>query len=316
MGALAKVCAKCAADVAGKPRVKGAKGRYVCRPCFDAHAAARGAHAGKASAAPSGRGDDEPVRIAGIHDDGVDGGGGGGVRGEGGRAAALDDNAMIFDLAPVGGGVEGQGGPCPGCGYYLKGGLKGGVVLCVNCGFNTQTGQSLSTSVGVDKVKATTRETERERHLKQTSRDAHRSAYIRAIGTIVFGVVATLIILGTMTEDFARSAAFVGLTMGICIPAAFVAFLLFALAGQAGGVGFLLILLEIAGVCCGYMPLLVLELMFPMPRMVRYGLRALVLGGLSYWLLDMDEPANFVFAFVVFVLMIGSAVASAVILGG
>ncbi len=300
----AKVCVKCASDVSAKPRVKDDKGRYLCRPCFDAVAPQRrGAPARSTPQPPPAAGPDDPIRIDGIHDNP--------------DAASInpapdpDDNALIFDIAPVGGGPGTQGGPCPSCGHFLAAGVK----ICVNCGFNSLTGQNLGTSVGVEKVK-TTRQDLRDDHLKRTSRDVERRAYINAISVITFGVVGTLVALGTLTDDFAGYAALFGLTLAICIPASFLAFYIFGLLGYAGGVGFWLILLEVAAVCCGFMPLFVLELLFPMPRYMRYGLRALVLGGLSYWLLDMEEPANYVFAFVVFVLMIGSTIASAVIIGG
>ena len=292
----AKVCIRCATDVAAKPRVKDDRGRYLCRPCFDAVAGER--------ADPRRRAHDpghEPVRIAGLHAD---------TPPAPAPAQPPDDNALIFDLAPSPGSVAQGGGPCPTCGQYLPRDVK----LCVNCGYNTATGATLGTRVAVEKVKAT-RESGRDSHLEQVSREVHRRAYINAISTLVIGLVGMLIAIGSLTDNFGAYAQFYGLTLAICIPASFLAFLLFALFGAAGGAGFLLILLEIAAICAAFMPIFVITTLFPLPRTARWAARALILGGLSAWLLDMDEPNNYIFAGVVFALMIGSMYGAAALMG-
>lgn len=297
-----KVCVRCGVDVAGRARVKDASGRYLCRACFEAAEARRAARL-----EATGSIQNEPVRIAGIH--GPDGNAGGGLSSL--SAAGAEDNALIFELEPTPGAVGPQGGPCPTCGHFLASGVR----VCVGCGYDRATGQNLGTSIGVEKVRSTRAE-RRDSHLEAVSREAGRRAYVTAGSVLLFGVVGTLVAIGALTDDFAGNALFLSLTLGICIPASFLAFLVFALCGHAGGVGFFLILLEIAAICTAFAPIFVLELLFPMPRYARWALRAAVLGGLSAMLLDMEEPTNYLFAFVVFLLMLGSAVAAAMILGG
>lgn len=293
-----KSCTRCAADVDGKPRVKDAKGRYLCRPCFDVLSAAKASRSDQSTAG------DDRVRIAGIHP---------GARAEAAAAQgpdlSTDDNALIFDLAPSPGSVAKAGGPCPTCGRYLPRDVK----LCVNCGYNTATGANLGTSVGIDKVK-TSKEDERDAHLAAESREQHRKAYRQAIGVLVAGIIGMFITIAAMTDDPTAYAQFYMLTLVLSIVGSFLAFVLFSLAGYAGGAGFILILLEVSAICAAFMPLFVITTLFPLPRTARWGVRALVLGGLSAWLLDMDEPYNYVYAGVVFFIMVGSMYGAAAIM--
>lgn len=106
----AKVCILCRQDCSNRPRVKDARGRYMCRACADARAAT-------ASVAPAPR----PSEA---------------------RDEPADD---AYDLMPD--SLLGDGpSPCPTCGQPIP----AGSVLCLNCGFDVRKGAKLLTGTGVD----------------------------------------------------------------------------------------------------------------------------------------------------------------------
>jgi hypothetical protein len=120
-----KICVICGEDCSNKPRTKDSKGRYYCKPCHDqALREKRGiAKTAKAAAVfkpppPPKKRDDDPLSL-------------------------LDE--LIPDVAPVAaaGGVR----ACANCG----GAMTPGAVICLNCGFNTQTGHKLDVSVSKPK---------------------------------------------------------------------------------------------------------------------------------------------------------------------
>ncbi|MEZ6233945.1 MAG: hypothetical protein R3B68_07125 [Phycisphaerales bacterium] len=285
--AASKVCVRCKVDVVGKPRVKDAKGRYLCRPCFD-------------KAAPEGAKTTRPEPAA---------------VGAGGAADPGDDvfdNAAIFDLAPTASAP--QGGPCPGCGNFLRAGMQ----VCVNCGYNAATGEVLATAVGVEKVKARpafkSKDDIRKEHLAESSRDAHRQAWINAGIVLAIGVVSSIGVIMGLSETPEADLKFYGVMLAIAVPASFLAFCAFALLGMAGGVGFFLMFFEIAALCSIVAPVYILTALIPL-RIAKWIARGMILGGLSTWLLDLEEPYNYAFSFVLVVILIASAFGAAALLG-
>jgi predicted amidophosphoribosyltransferase len=111
-----KVCSVCGIDVASRPRVKDAAGRYLCQECFRKVQAARGAQ--KAPSASPGQA-------------------------SGGTPAPDEgDNSLVLQL---GSGSLAEKGtrPCPECGRALP--LD--AVLCTNCGLNLETGKRIPIKV-------------------------------------------------------------------------------------------------------------------------------------------------------------------------
>jgi len=121
-----KVCTICGEDCSSKPRVKDRRGHYYCKPCHDAALNKRNENAQQ---------DDREAQQAMSAPPQV------------GAASALDDPAEPSELEALL-GAEASAPPaassvCPGCGQPLA----QGAVLCVNCGYNFQSGQQLSAKV-------------------------------------------------------------------------------------------------------------------------------------------------------------------------
>lgn len=110
-----KVCVVCGVDVAAKPRVKDAQGRYVCKGKCEAKLASAAATAAAKSSRKS-----SPVAIA--------------------PAAPGADDIMgnLLSTSPV---LNGK--PCAACGSAMK----TGAVVCTNCGTNVETGKKLKTAI-------------------------------------------------------------------------------------------------------------------------------------------------------------------------
>lgn len=112
MNQIEKACVFCGQSCVGHARIKDAKGHYAHKACADKHAK-------KQSAEPE----------SGVMDDGLGAGLGGG----------MDD--LLVDLEPVKtDGVAAASG-CAGCGRRME----PGAVVCMNCGFDTQSGKGLKT---------------------------------------------------------------------------------------------------------------------------------------------------------------------------
>lgn len=121
--AASKVCTKCGIDVAGKPRVKDPRGRYLCQPCFDAVSAVK-TEARTPAAAPS----PKPATAASVPaDEGIFG------------MVDLDALKPVAD-APKPRELK----VCAACGKARD---KDSVV-CVNCGFDERAGFQRGTGVG------------------------------------------------------------------------------------------------------------------------------------------------------------------------
>ncbi|CAG0970577.1 hypothetical protein PHYC_01223 [Phycisphaerales bacterium] len=112
-----KTCTVCGLDVAGKPRVKDAQGRYMCQDCFNKARAARGAQNAPKIAAQAAKPLSPPPDES--------------------------DNSFLLDIGKKGSVSERGVAPCPECGRALE----EGTVVCVGCGYNSKTGKRLQVKV-------------------------------------------------------------------------------------------------------------------------------------------------------------------------
>lgn len=117
----AKLCGTCGLDCSGKPRVKDPKGNYMCMECVDRAKAARDVQTGKTKPAPTAPADLGTVNLADHSDNSF--------------LLAMDDKAA--DKA------DKSKKPCPSC---LKR-IPIEAVVCINCGFNSKTGEQMHVRV-------------------------------------------------------------------------------------------------------------------------------------------------------------------------
>lgn len=134
-----KMCVVCGRDVADKPRVKDAAGRYMCKPCAEKQTAAKPATTVRpASGPPSGTG--------------------GGAKTAAKPVTKSADNGAI-PLAPepgydpvmaslVASSQQVTSVSCPNC----KSWVKEGQLLCTSCGFNLEEGKQIRTRVQKEKA--------------------------------------------------------------------------------------------------------------------------------------------------------------------
>jgi predicted nucleic acid-binding Zn ribbon protein len=140
-----KVCVVCGMNVADKPRVKDAAGRYMCKPCAEKQTAARpstgavGKPGGGASPRPSPKPASGPIPLAG------EGGGSGGAAGGGGGGGGGFDPVMA---ALVASSEQANSANCPNC----KGWVKPGQRICTSCGFNLEEGKQVRTRIQREKA--------------------------------------------------------------------------------------------------------------------------------------------------------------------
>jgi hypothetical protein len=126
-GGAGKTCVVCGEDVSRKPRTKDSHGRYYCQPCYDNAIAEK--HAKRASAPLPKVRPGPAANIPRVP-----------------RAPSLprlddpvDDGPNIFDQLITAPPVQG-GRLCPGCNQPLP----NDAVICMQCGYNLQTGQRLA----------------------------------------------------------------------------------------------------------------------------------------------------------------------------
>jgi len=115
-GSAPKTCTVCGTNVSGKPRVKDAQGRYMCKACFDKARATKGAQEHAAKPKPEAAA--KPVPLAD------------------------EDNSFLLGIGSSSIASEGTA-PCPECGRALT----KNTIVCVGCGFNTQTGKRMQVKV-------------------------------------------------------------------------------------------------------------------------------------------------------------------------
>jgi len=106
-----KPCVKCGVDCAGRPRVKDAKGHYLCRECYERLRAGRSP---------------EPDGIYGVD--------------------PTPDNIYAVEHA-VPSGPNPNGTPCPDCGHHIA----AGSVVCVSCGYSVELGHKLQIETSKEK---------------------------------------------------------------------------------------------------------------------------------------------------------------------
>jgi len=117
-----KRCRKCGSNLLHRPRVKDHRGRYYCKPCYDAALAA------KRKKAAADRATNAPAEAPSVEAPNFD-------------ALALDEDVSRFvesieadssaELAPP--------ATCPSCGR----GLAIDAVICTNCGYDRRTGRKI-----------------------------------------------------------------------------------------------------------------------------------------------------------------------------
>lgn len=165
-----KLCFRCGVDVAGKPRTKDSRGHYYCAACDAAVRAAHARTAGRTSASgdsSDGRADDrgdEPADLLGLaHGDVASQG----APDDGATIPRADDTFPADELAalaaaersaqgmpiptvevieaesdaPRGRGFGRQPRSCAACGRVMS----KNSVICVACGYNTETGRNIGT---------------------------------------------------------------------------------------------------------------------------------------------------------------------------
>lgn len=119
-----KVCVLCGQSCAGEPRIKDAKGNYAHRACAEQQQKAKQAELAENEALYA----DESI------DDGF---------GEG-----MDD--LWDDIEPTEAEAGGAASACPGCGTRME----PGVLVCMSCGYNTQSGKAVKTKKRDAKTKS------------------------------------------------------------------------------------------------------------------------------------------------------------------
>lgn len=121
-GRSTKVCVVCREDCSSRPRTKDSRGNYYCTPCYEQRL--EQVRQGKA-----------PTLVPPVIDD---------------AAPKLDDDIFALDPSLIAQEASPAGGAstsaCPSCGM----GVQPGGIICMNCGCNLQTGQSLRTKVRRD----------------------------------------------------------------------------------------------------------------------------------------------------------------------
>ncbi len=124
-----KICVVCGVDVADKPRVKDATGRYMCKACAEKQTAAKPATAVKPGSKPGAAG--APAKPAGAKPASDKG------------PVPLADGYDPVMAALVATSAQATSQACPNC----KGWVKEGQLLCTSCGFNLQEGKQVRTRV-------------------------------------------------------------------------------------------------------------------------------------------------------------------------
>lgn len=118
----AKICGLCGQDCANKPRIKDNAGNYFCKACMEAKQSAKPAAAPAKPAASAPRAMAAPSASGGGYD-------------------------MFSDHVTGGKKIAGPTKLCTSCNTPMK----EDAVVCVNCGYNQQSGKGLKTKIAVDK---------------------------------------------------------------------------------------------------------------------------------------------------------------------
>lgn len=118
----AKLCTVCGIDCSRLPRVKDQQGRYMCQECFDKVKHTKHVQKSPPPAATAAI----PSKVADV------------------PSASLNDNSFLLDLNTTSKAPDAHGAKvCPECGR----GMTASAVICIGCGFNTQSGKRLTLKV-------------------------------------------------------------------------------------------------------------------------------------------------------------------------
>ena len=206
-GSTGKVCRRCGVDCAKLPRVKDDRGRYYCKPCYEAARREKlqrnAARATQADAAPATTVDDQPIDVEPIDTAADD---------PRTTEIALDaDSFAIGDWSDAPVPLEAVEETCPGCG----GAMASSAVLCVGCGFNRKTGRRIAMSAAGG---ATAPPTERLPIPRGATRgDAGTAAASGfAAQPWFFGLVSTLFFVGLYvlaSRSLAMASVYQGMQM-------------------------------------------------------------------------------------------------------
>lgn len=160
-----KICVICGESCAGQPRIKDPKGHYYHKACHEAALAKRR----QAAQTPI----NPPPALAGI-DDAPGGGDDGDV-----MSLLLDDvaPAPAVDAPPI------AAGGCQSCGAAMA----PGAVVCMQCGYNAQTGGALKTKLKKDRSPS-------------TSAVSSNLLSPTVVGLGALGVMGVLFVIGTQSE--------------------------------------------------------------------------------------------------------------------
>jgi hypothetical protein len=164
----AKICVACGQDCANKPRIKDARGRYFCQPCFQKLEQKQKAAAAPPAAMAVATAPKAPAARPAPRAPAAPG------------ADLLDDLAKLAAAAPAA-EVERT---CPACSAPLA----PNAVFCTGCGYNLQTGQR----VGTQALKAT------KTHKPRSSSSVNVSGIFAnplVLGGVVMGIVLVLFLI-------------------------------------------------------------------------------------------------------------------------
>ncbi len=135
-GSAGKTCRRCGVDCSKLPRVKDDRGRYYCKPCYEAarrekmqRNAARAALADEAEPAAI---DDGPVETGPVETADED------LRTT--EIALEADSFIIDDLSDAPLPLEAAEETCPGCAAPMP----ASAIVCMGCGFNRKTGRRMA----------------------------------------------------------------------------------------------------------------------------------------------------------------------------
>lgn len=123
-----KICVACNKSCDGQPRIKDPKGRYFHQQCYEEVKRAHKQKQREQERAAADAFNAPPVGTsADAGDDDI-------------MSMLLDDAAASPSAPPV---IPRGGGTCPSCGQAMS----AGAVICMNCGFNAQSGHAVHTNV-------------------------------------------------------------------------------------------------------------------------------------------------------------------------
>ncbi len=227
----AKVCVACGVDCAGKPRVKDARGRYMCKACHEKSGAR---HAGAESAAgamvDSSGGSGSVVATAKAPGDQLGGG---------------EVDGGIVDVLEIAPAAAGASRPCPACSRLMG----PDAVVCVSCGYDARAGFQRGTGVGASESRggrlacpscgyslkglkkpacpecgAAIRPMTKKEELRAVSRETVKWAYLKP--AILFGVAVAGLAIMALARGRPEDIVGYAIMLAMFVPVGVIAFLI------------------------------------------------------------------------------------------